>query len=91
MLAGECGKVQVMQPERDHKHPTVAPESGQLWTRDGVLGGMPRAHASMLLGMEAARMPAAAQGFWGCSPFLPTRLGYSRSSLAQPLAWLGNS
>lgn len=82
MLAGECGEVQVTQPWRDHKHPMVAPESGQLWVRDGVHGGMPRAHASMFLGMEAARVPAAAQELWGCSPSLPSRLGYSRSSLA---------
>lgn len=48
--------------------------------------------AVMLLGKEGPRVPAAVRrGGRGCSPSLPTSLGQSGSSLAQPLAWLGNS
>lgn len=74
--------------------PCLHPTAGSCGRGLGRVAGSPvLTHmAVMLPGKEAPRVSAAVRrGGRDCSPSLPTSLGHSGSSLAQPLAWLGNS
>ena len=80
MLAVECGEVQITQQERAHEHPMFAPNSGQLWVRAGVHGGIPCAHACGINapGDEGCRRACSCGGGLGLLPIPSHQAGAQR-------------